>query len=410
MLFTYGINHKSAPLDIREQVVFSSDHMPQILHDLLHREAVNEVVLLSTCHRTEIYTTTNHAITVEKWLAKRAHSNNIHAHCYRYEDEDMIRHLMRVASGLDSMVLGEPQILGQMKQAYAMASDVGTVGVRLKNLFPAIFAATKQVRHQTAIGENPVSVAYAVVQLAKRIFSKISECKILFIGAGETIKLVATYLYSQGATQLFVANRTLERARTLSDPLQAHPIRIGEIHAYLKEVDMIVTATASQLPILGKGALESALHSRKRRPIFIADLAVPRDVEPEVGQLEDIYLYHLDDLHTLIAQNLQDRADAAKQAEAMIAMQTEHYMRQLRVMNSADTIRNFRERLEKLRDQELTKALDSLARSENPPAVLASLAHHLTNKIMHQPTMKLRQAAAAEQWDVLLLVKELFNL
>lgn len=409
MLLTYGINHKSAPLAVREQLSFAPQYVPEILHHLLHRRAVNEVVLLSTCNRTEVYTTIEHGVVVEDWLMKRS-NDTIHSYCYRYQNEDMVRHVMRVACGLDSMVLGESQILKQMKQAFAFAEETGSVGTQLKKLFPTIFSVSKQVRSQTAIGENPVSIAYAVVQLAKRIFSKINTCKVLLIGAGNTIELVATHLHAQGVRQIIIANRTIAHAQKLADQLKTRPICMSDIPIYLKEVDVIITATASQLPILGKGVIESALHQRKHRPMFIADLAVPRDVEAEVGQLEDIYLYHLDDLRAIIEQNMKSRIDAAAQAEAIIEAHTRHYMRQLRVINAGEMIRNYREQIENFRDQELTKALIRLERTKNPQAALASLAHNLTNKIMHQPTIKLRQAAYNEQLELMLAAKELFDL
>lgn len=408
-LLAYGINHKSASLAIREQLAFNPEQVPHILQELICRTAVNEAVALSTCNRTEIYTVGDYDPTVKEWLTKRPHGVDVSC-CYHYQDVDMVRHLMRVASGLDSMVLGESQILGQIKQAYALACDTGTVGSRLQHLFPAVFAASKQVRTQTAIGDNPVSIAYAVVQLAQRIFSNLADCKILLVGAGDTIELIATHLHAQGARQLTVANRTVERARKLSDQFQARAIQIRDVPLYLTETDIVISATASQLPILGKGTLESVLRQRKRRPIFMADLAVPRDIEAEVGELEDIYLYNLDDLQSVIKQNLKNREEAAEQAEAVIAMQAAHYMRQLRVINAGDMIQNFRQKVENVRDQELTKALADFERSNNPQAALASLAHSLTNKIMHQPTVKLRQAAYHEQLDLLLLMKDLFNL
>lgn len=411
-LLAHGINHKSAPLAIREQLTFNPQQTPDVLQQLICREAVNEAVVLSTCNRTEIYTACDHELTIKEWLVNRPHvtDQDISSCYYCYQDIDMVRHLMRVASGLDSMVLGESQILGQIKQAYLLACDIGTVGSRLKHLFPAVFATSKQVRTQTSIGSNPVSIAYAVVQLAKRIFSDLTDCSILLIGAGDTIELVATHLYGQGARQLIIANRTIERARKLSDQFQARAIRIGDIPAYLAKTDIVITATASQLPILGKGTMESVLRQRKRHPIFMADLAVPRDIEPEIGGLENIYLYNLDSLRSVVTQNLKNREQAAKQAEAMVEMQAVHYMRQLSVVNAGDMIRGFRERVENIRDQELAKAWEYFERSDNPQAALASLAHNLTNKIIHQPTVKLRQAAYYGQLDLLLLMKDLFDL
>ncbi|WP_259423747.1 glutamyl-tRNA reductase [Coxiella burnetii] len=411
-LLVCGINHQSAPLTVREKLVFTPERTPLALQSLLAEKAVNEALLLSTCNRTEIYTTVDEAATILRWLSKQPQLSGIdlRSFCYARRDIEMVRHVMRVGSGLDSMVLGEPQILGQMKQAYLLARRIGAVGSELGRLFPAVFAATKRIRSETAIGANPVSIAYTVVQLAKRIFSHLNQCQILLIGAGETIELVFSHLYNQGARHFFIANRTLTRAKQIAEPYHAQAIRLSDIPTYLPKVDIVISATMSQLPLVGKGAVESALRQRKRRPLFMADLALPRDIEPETAQLEDVYLYNIDDLQTLIAQNRQTREAAAKQAEAMVEMQAIHYMRQLQVHKAGDTIRRFRERVEMLRDQELEKALAHFQRTNDPKAVIAHFAHNLTNKILHQPTTKLRQAAYEDQVQLLLSAKELFDL
>lgn len=411
-LLVCGVNHQSAPLGVREKLVFNPEHVPFALKNLLACEAVNEAMLLSTCNRTEIYTTTDEISVILNWLSSQPHLSDVDVppFCYTHRDVDMVRHVMRVASGLDSMVLGEPQILGQMKQAYLLACQQGAVGAELKHLFPAVFAASKRIRCQTAIGANPVSIAYAVVQLAKRIFSRIADCRVLLIGAGETIRLISSHLCGQGVHRLIIANRTMTKAEQLADAYQGKAIRVGDIPAHLDNIDIVISATSSQLPLVGKGAVESALRHRKHRPIFMADLAIPRDIEPEVAQLEDVYLYNLDDLQTIIAQNWQNREAAAKQAEAMVEMQAMHYIRQLRVQKAGDMIRQFRERLETVRDQELERAMAHWRRTQDPEAAIAYLAHNLTNKILHQPTIKLRQAAYEEYVQLLLSAKELFDL
>ena len=411
-LFAYGMNHKSAPLDIREQFACDRNQTPGLLKDLISNPAIHEAVLLSTCNRTEVYAASEQALPAKKHLIQHPpfHRNSAAPFCYHFEGPNMVRHLMRVASGLDSMMLGEPQILGQVKQAYSLACDAGTVGHQLRRLFPAVFAVSKQIRTQTTIGDNPVSIAYAVVQLAKQIFPHLEQSTILLIGAGETIELVATHLYGQGVRHFIIASRTVERARKLSDPFGAQPIRIGDIPNYLKKVDMVVTATASQLPLLGKGMMETVLRHRQHHPMVIADLAVPRDVEPEVGELTGIHLYNIDDLHAVITQNLKSREEAAKQAEAMIDLQAMHYMRQLQVIRAGDMIRAFRQQIEKIKEKELTKALTHLEQTNDPKEALSLLAHGLTNKIMHQPTVKLRQAAYHERLDLWLLAKDLFDL
>lgn len=411
-LVVCGLNHQTAPLPIREKLAFNSSHVAPALKALIHNHAVNEAVLLSTCNRTEIYTVAEQAPELRHWLSQQSLLSELNPspYCYQHHNVDMIRHAMRVGCGLDSMVLGEPQILGQMKQAYSLACESGAVGPQFQQLFPAVFAVSKQIRSQTSIGANPVSIAYAVVQLAKRLFSSINKCRVLLMGAGETIGLIATHLYGQGVQRLLIANRTLERAEELARPVAAQALRMAEIPHHLKDVDIVISATASQLPVLGKGTIESALHHRKHRPMLLIDLAVPRDVEPEVSQLEDVYLYNLDDVQAVIEKNWQSREAAAKQAEAMVDMQAQHYLRHLRVLKAGDLIRRFRERYAQLRDDELTKAMSHWQKTNDPQAALTYLAHNLTNKFMHQPTVKIRDAAYEERLELMLLAKELFDI
>lgn len=411
-LITYGINHKTAPLDIREQLAFTPSTTPDALQALLDHKASNEAVILSTCNRTEIYAHASTQQALEDWLRRYQNLGelDLSPFSYTYTGVHAIQHVMRVASGLDSMVMGEPQILGQMKQAFTLAQDTGTVGQQFNRLFPAVFAATKQIRHETNIGASPVSLAYATVQLAKQIFADCSKCTVLLVGAGDITELVATHCHSLGLHKMIIANRTVEKARTLADPLHAHAIRIGDIPAYIQDVDIVITATASQLPIIGKGMIENAIKHKKRRPIFIADLAVPRDVEPQVAELEDIYLYNIDDLQNIIEQNYKNRERAAAQAETMIQIQADNYIRQLRVLDAADMIRAYRQQLETLRDDAVTKALNELAQGQNPRDVIDKLGNTLTNKMLHKPTIKLRKAAHDNQLDVLMLAKDLFDL
>lgn len=411
-LITYGINHKSAPIALREQLAFDPAQTTLALQNLIQRPNVNEAVLLSTCNRTEIYTASNDAGTVKTWLQdqRRCDSNDIDHHAYSFQGIHAVKHIMRVTSGLDSMIVGEPQIVGQIKQAYQLACDVGCVGNTLKHLFRSVFETSKTIRSQTAISASPVSLAYSVVQLAKTIFNDLKKCRVLLIGAGETIELIATHLDGQGVQQLIVANRTIEKAEQISKQIHAHSIRIGDVPTYLRDIDIIITATASQLPILGKGTIETALKLKKHRPILMVDLAVPRDIEPEVDQLEDVYLYNIDDLHSITQQNLKHRADAAKQAEAMIDMQAEHYMRQLRILDASELISQYRDQLSQLSEQELQKARALLKGGKSPEDIMRQFARNLTNKILHKPTVKLREAAYNEQLDMLLLAKNLFDL
>ena len=409
-LVTYGINHKTAPLAIRERLAISEGQTPIFLQELLKHNAVNEAVLLSTCNRTEIYSYTDNHGCIQQWLHAQHSGIDLTPFCYSYQGHDMVRHLMRVSAGLDSMVVGEPQIFGQIKEAYRIAYEHNAVGQHLQNLFPAAFSACKQIRNETAIGKSPVSLTYAVLQLAQRIFTNLNKCRVLLVGTGEIMELMATHLQQHGIQHLIVANRSRERAQTFADQFNANAIRIGDIPLYLEQIDIVITATASQLPILGKGLIERALKTKKRRPIFMADLAVPRDIEPEVAELEDVYLYNIDDLQGIIQQNLQHRNAAAEQAEAMIEIQVAHYMQQLRIVDASDMIRQYREQIEDLRDQELAKAYALLVQGKQPETVLTTFAHNLINKIMHKPTIKIRQAAYNEEIESLLHTKDLLDL
>lgn len=405
-LIALGINHKIAPLAVRERLAFDEHRMANALAELKALPAVNEAVLISTCNRTEIYTCASALPAVREWFCAQSTIEP-----YIYTEVAAVEHLMRVASGLDSMVLGEAQILGQIKQAYQVAQDAGTLGYQLKHLFPAAFKVSKQIRHQTAIGASSLSLAYTAVQLAKRIFSDLKNTRVLLIGAGETIQLAATHLQSFGVKEFYIANRTFERAKNLAETVpNAKLIRIGDIPLFLKEVDIVFTATASQLPILGKGLFEMTLKARKRRPIFVADLAVPRDVEPQVAKLEDVYLYNIDDLQNVITNNLKDRQLCAEQAEAMVYLEAQHFVQQMRILNASTLISEFRARHENLCTDELQKALLKLNNGLEPKKVLEQFSTALINKIMHQPTSKLREAAYHDKVDVLLLAKELFEL
>jgi glutamyl-tRNA reductase len=318
--------------------------------------------------------------------------------------------MMRVASGLDSMVLGEPQILGQMKSAFAVAREAGTLGPLLGRLFQATFSTAKTVRTDTAIGENPVSVAFAAVSLAKQIFADLHRSQALLIGAGETISLVARHLHDQGIKRIVVANRTLERASNLAEQFGAHAVLLSEIPDELVKSDIVISSTASQLPILGKGAVERALKQRKHKPIFMVDIAVPRDIEPEVGELDDVYLYTVDDLHEVIAENLKSRQGAAQAAEELVAIGAQDFMQRLRELAAVDVLRAYRQQAERLRDEELSKALRLLNNGSSAEDVLALLARGLTNKLLHAPSVQLKKFSADGRVDALGVAQELFAL
>ncbi|WP_290647851.1 glutamyl-tRNA reductase [Aquisalimonas sp.] len=405
-LLSLGLNHKSAPLEVRERLVFEGKHMGRALGDLKSRPGVHEAALLSTCNRTEVYTVladrTSHN-TVLHWLAEShcVDPSWVRPYLYIHQDAEMVRHLLRVAPGLDSLVLGEPQIGGQTKAAYTEAMKAGTLGRVLDRLFQHAFAVSKQVRSQTGIGSNPVSVAFAAVSLARQIFGNLGGYTGLLIGAGETIELTARHLHEQGMRQFIVANRSRERARQLADRYNAQAIDLGALPDYLQQADVVVASTASQLPILGKGSVERALRRRKHRPIFMVDIAVPRDIEPEVGNLHDVYLYTVDDLQEVIQDNMRTREDAARQAEEIIELQVERFQEWRRSLESVPVIRRYRDQGLAHRDEVLARARRRLARGEDPEAVMEYLAHTLTNRLLHQPTSRLREASERGRGDLL---------
>jgi len=411
-IVTVGINHKRTPLAIRERFSFDTDRASQALHDLMQHPQVNEAVLLSTCNRTEIYTISDDHLMMPNWLVKQGQINetDLANYCYHHQELNAVKHIMRVASGLDSMILGEPQILGQLKQAYQLAKEMGSIGKHFSQLFPAVFSVSKHVRSKTDIGRCPVSLAYAVTQLAKETCHPLAKCNVLFIGAGQISELIATYLTQQHVGNVIVANRTIEKAQKLADPLGGHAIRIADIPAYISQVDIIVTATASQLPIIGKGLIERAMRERHQRAMLLVDLAVPRDIEPEVSEVTGAHLYNIDDLQTIVSQNLDSREQAAKQAETMIDIHAQHYLKELRVLNASDMIRDFRGRMGEIRDHEMQKAQRMLEKGHDPQQVLNWLARKLTNRLMHRPTVKMRDAAYHDQTDTLMLIKHIYDL
>lgn len=411
-IFALGINHRTAPLDIREKVAFAPEQMMEALQGLADAAALKEVAILSTCNRTEIYAEGEQADQVLHWLAqqRRISLEQLQSCHYLLTDSDAVRHIMKVACGLDSMVLGEPQILGQLKSCYAVAREAGKVSTVLNQLFQQAFSIAKRVRTETAIGQSPVSVAYAAVSLSQQIFSDLRDVRALLIGAGETIELVARHLQEKGVREITVANRTLSRAQDLAEQFSAQGILLSEIPDYLHRADMVISSTASQLPILGKGAVESALKLRKHKPIFMVDIAVPRDIEPEVAKLQDVYLYTVDDLQAVIDENIRSRQSAAGEAEDIVEQGVAGWQSQLRALNVVDTIRAFRGSAEEARDHELEKALASLRAGQAPELVLKSLARNLTNKLMHTPTTRLKQAGEQGLTEHIDLAHHLFGL
>jgi glutamyl-tRNA reductase len=413
-LIAVGINYNTAPVSIRERLAFPADCLNLSLKQLWQTKEISEAAILSTCNRTEFYCeteTSNQEILIE-WIAdnRKIKPVDFTPYLYSYSDSQLIRHMFRVACGLDSMILGEPQILGQMKTAYQAAYNAGTLGKYLGKLFQHTFTAAKKVRTDTAIGSSPVSVAFAAVQLALQIFDKLSEQTAILIGAGETIELTARHLYQHGIGRIIIANRTYDKAHALAAQFNGYAIALSELPKHLAEADIIVSSTASTLPILGKGMLESAIKKRKHKPVFMLDLAVPRDIEPEVAQLPDVYLYTVDDLQNTIDQNMNSRRQAAEQAEEIIDTQVEYFLNWLRSQGAQATIKDYRQQAELARDEMLQKALSQLNNGISAEEAMKRLAHTLTNKLIHTPSIQIREAGINERHDLIAAARELFKL
>ncbi|MDH2918791.1 MAG: glutamyl-tRNA reductase [Sideroxydans sp.] len=411
-LYAFGLNHQTAPLAVREQVAFNVDGMENALRDLVENGGAKEAAILSTCNRMELYCNAaqpNHAID---WLAHyhQLPRKELEPYLYTLPRELAVKHSFRVASGLDSMVLGEPQILGQMKQAVRQAEQAGTMGFLLHKLFQRTFSVAKDVRTQTEIGANLVSMAAAAVRLAERIFPSISEQRVLFIGAGEMIELNAVHFAARNPKHITVANRTLDRAQTLARRINGTAITLAELPEQLAQHDIIVTCTASQLPILGKGMVERALKLRKHKPLFIVDLAVPRDVEAEVAQLSDVFLYSMDDIAEVVKDGMDARQGAVKEAEVIIDSGVSDFVHWMESREVVPTIRALRDHAERSRRHELDKAIKLLAKGESAEKVLEAMSSGLTNKFLHAPTHALNQVHGNERETFLDVVHRLYHL
>ncbi|MGF1644714.1 MAG: glutamyl-tRNA reductase [Thiotrichales bacterium] len=414
-LLTLGINHVTAPVEVRERVTFASEHLPATLAQLLELPGVDEVSVLSTCNRTEVLCWQqgqSGELQLPEWLSRRHRfdPDHLRPYLYLYRDSEAVRHTLRVACGLDSMVLGEPQILGQLKAAYQHALENHSLGRYLSRLFQHTFAAAKQVRTETAIGSSPVSVAFAAVRLAEQIFGDLQPYTALLIGAGETIELAARHLIRKKIGRMIIANRTLERAEMLAEQFGANALALPDLPDVLPQADIVISSTASPLPILGKGMVERALKARKRRPIFMVDIAVPRDIEPEVGNLDDIYLYTVDNLHDVIQENLESRREAARQAEELIDVQVESFMCWLESQDAVHTIRAYRDKGAATRDRVLREARRQLQIGKPAEDVMHYLANTLTNKLLHDATSALNEAARGGRHELLEAAKEIFKL
>ncbi len=411
-LYALGINHHTAPLAVREQVAFLPERLPQALLSLVRDKPVREAAILSTCNRTELYYTAEQPSTAAEWLAEyhALPAEKITPYLYSFPQRDAVRHMFRVASGLDSMVLGEPQILGQMKQAARTAEQAGTLGTLLGKLFQRTFAVAKEVRSTTAIGANIVSMAAAAVHLSARIFESIGGQRVLFVGAGEMIELCAAHFAAHQPKRLTIANRTLERAEALAERFSGDALRLDAVPDCLADYDIVVSCTGSQLPIIGLGMVERALKARRHRPMVMVDLAMPRDIEAEVGKLGDIFLYTLDDLGQIVEDGLESRQAAVVEAEGIIDTRVSNFLHWMDARETVPTIRALRDSAERARRHELEHARKLLARGDDPTQVLEALSHGLTNKLMHAPTHALNQADGDERGELAQLIARIYHL
>lgn len=415
-LFSLGLNHTTAPVDIREQVVFDTSGLDQALASLGSMPGIHEAAIVSTCNRTEIYCAVDSPEARDPEIVDWFHgwhgqsADSIEPCLYRHYNEDAVSHLMRVACGLDSMILGEPQITGQLKSAWRAAVDTGAIGSELGRLFQHAFSVSKEVRTDTAIGASPVSVAFAAVSLARQIFGDLSQRTAMMIGAGETVELAARHLRGAGLRHLLVANRDAHRATRLAAQYDGEGISLAQLPDRLHEADIVVSSTASTLPILGKGAVEQALKRRRNQPMFMVDIAVPRDIEPEIGRLDEVFLYTVDDLRNVIEEGMTARREAAAEAEWIIEREVERFVEWQRSRDAVDTIRAYRERADAIRMRTLTVARRRLARGDDPDEVMDFLSRRLTRRLIHKPTIALRRAGREQRHGFLADARELLDL
>ncbi|WP_334108203.1 glutamyl-tRNA reductase [Methylobacillus sp.] len=410
-LFTVGVNHMTAPVSIRENVAFQNEHLGLALRDL-NSHGVSEAAILSTCNRTEVYCNTDDPQKALEWLAgyHQLQPKAIEPYMYTLPQQEAVKHAFRVASGLDSMVLGEAQILGQMKQAVRIAENAGTLGTLLHKLFQRTFSVAKEVRTNTNIGANSVSLAAAATRLAQRIFGDLSQQHVLFLGAGEMIELCAEHFAAHHPKSLTIANRTLDRGEALAARVNGTSMLLVDLPERLAEFDIVITSTASQLPIVGLGMVERAIRARKHKPMFMVDLAVPRDIEPEAGNLADVFLYTVDDLAQVVQEGIENRQEAAAEAETIIDMRVENFMHWLKTRSAVPTIRALREQAEQYRLNELDKAHKLLARGEDPAQVLEALSNALTNKLLHGPSHALNSANAEDRDQLEAMLRQLYQI
>jgi len=407
----FGLNHKTAPINVREKVALAPAMQDSLLNSLLSHSAVFEAIILSTCNRTEIYCDTQDPEMLAHWLAHehQLQPESLSPYLYLHQDQQAVKHALRVASSLDSMMVGEPQILGQMRQAYQQACQLGAVKTQLRPLFEYIFSAAKRIRTQSGIGNNPVSVAYAAVQLIGQLFADYKSLHVLLIGSGETASLVAKYLHKQGVRHFMIASRTQENAQKLARNFAGTTISISDIHQYLPQADVVISATTCPLPFINKNLVEHALLQRNHAPMFLLDLAVPRDIEISVAELKQAHLYNIDDLQKMTEKGMDERRQAAMQAEQLVENELDNYSNWQRSLKAKEVICDYRNQMQQLAQQELQRALKKLSAGHSQQNVLNEFSERLVNKLTHNPTAGLRQIACDGREDLFTLAQYLFN-
>lgn len=408
-----GLNHQTAPIALRETVAVDAGQLPEALKTLQALNGVHEAAILSTCNRTEIYAHIDTGVEAQllQWLSQQhgLSADSLQTYCYQHHDALAVKHLFRVAAGLDSLILGEPQILGQVKMAWQAARDARSVSGMLDRLFQQTFSVAKRVRTDTRIGAHPVSVAFAAVRMAQRLFTEMDRAAVMLIGAGDTIELAARHLSDAKVKRLLIANRTLEHAQTLASQHGGVALPLHDIDRHLSEADIIISATASREPVLNKQMILTALKARKHKPMFLLDLAVPRDIAADVAELPDVYLYTVDDLEQVIEDNRASRREAANEAEVIIDLQVQHFVAWSQAQGNQNALKKLRSSGEQTRDALLEQAREQLANGQDPKIVLELLAHQLTNKLLHAPSAALRQAALRGDADLLRAAEKLYS-
>lgn len=400
--FALGVNHQTASVELREQIAFNPEKLTQLLAEQSQSHLLNDMVVVSTCNRTEVYAMSDHADTVLGWLAQvnGLDVKQLQNHVYRYENAQAVTHLMRVASGLDSLMLGEPQILGQVKSALSLAKDAHTVSQNLNHIFEYAFYAAKRVRSETAVGSHAVSMGYAVAQLALQVFSHPDKLTVLVVAAGEMNSLVAKHLAEMGVAKVMICNRTRARAENLAQEI-AHRVEVEiiefeQLAEHLHRADVISSCTGSLHQVIGYKEVKAALKKRRYQQMLLVDLAVPRDIDPKVESLDGVYLYGVDDLQSVIDENLAQRRQAAVEAEVMVNQLATELVTQQKVKSAGSAIQAYREQGETLRQEELQLAMARIAKGENAAQVLQEFSYRLTQKLLHPTSIVLRQAAKAE--------------